>query len=152
VSTRKLILLALACGLAILIAGSVQLLRIERNETSTLGVGDSTQLATVTARVTSGATVGDAVRVVVHLTLSPSASAPLEGPIVGWSLLTGGLKRPVEAVTAADTGTESCADTVLSPGEEADCLLAFPVSPGVEGTTYVTFAFAGASATWRLGI
>ena len=151
-STRKLILLALACGLAILVAGSVQLLRINRGTSSTLGVGDSTELATVTAKVTSGTVVGDQVQVVVSLSVASSATSPLDRPVIGWSLLTGGLKKPVEASGVPDGTVPSCADIEVPVGGERECILGFPASPTVKDTTYVTFAFAGSSATWRLGI
>ena len=151
-STRKLILLALACGLAILIAGSVQLLRIKNGESRTLGIGDSTELATATVRLTSGTVVGDKVVVEVHLSVARSASGALDRPLTGWSLLTGGQKKPVEAVGTSGGVVPSCGDVVVAPGEERDCAVAFPVLPSVKGTTYVTFGFAGSAATWLLGI
>ena len=151
-STRKLILLALACGLAILIAGSVQLLRIKNGESQTLQVGDSTELATATVRVTSGTVVGDQVVVEVRLAVAGTAAGALDRPVAGWSLLTGGLKKPVEAVGVSGRSVPSCAEVVIAPGDERDCSLAFPVLPSAKGTTYVTFGFAGSTATWQLGI
>ena len=151
-STRKLILLALACGLAVLVAGSVQLLRIKHGESRTLRVGDSTELATATVRVTSGTVEGQEVRLAVHLSVSSSAAAGLERPVAGWSLLTGGLKKPVPATGASGGSIPSCGDVVVAPGESLDCAVVFPVVPSEKGTTYVTFGFAGSAATWQLGI
>ena len=151
-STRRLILLALACGLAILIAGGVQLLRISNNEAATLAVGDSAELATVGATLASAEVADGHVRVVVRLSQDPSASTAFEGGLVGWSLLTGGLKEPVAAVKEDDGTVPSCDALTVDPGSTAECSLAFPVVPTREGTTYVTFSFAGSSATWLLGL
>jgi len=152
VSTRKLILLALACGLEILVAGSIQLLRINHGTSSTLGVGDSTELATVTVKVTSGTVVGQQIRIVVSLSVAASATSPLDRPSTGWSLLTGGLKKPVEPAAVPASEVPSCADVVVPVGGERTCVLGFPVVPTVRDTTYVTFTFAGSAATWRIGV
>lgn len=151
-STRRLILLALACGLAILVAGGVQLLRISNNEGSTLSLGDSAELATVGASVAAAEVVDEHVRVVVRLSQDASASAAFEGGLVGWSLLTGGLKEPVAAVAETDGVIPSCDDLTVAPGSSVECSLSFPVVPTRDGTTYVTFSFAGSSATWLLGV
>jgi len=162
VSTRKLILLALACGLAILVAGSVQLLRIQRGESSTLALGDSTEVATVTASVIAAVADTDSVEVTVRMKVASTASSPIGDALVGWSLLTGGLKEPVEPVgDGAEAGAQPsvgdavdaaprCAGLRINAGETRDCLLSFPVAPGGAGTTYVTYRFAGQPATWSL--
>lgn len=128
------------------------MLRISNNESSTLGLGDSAELATVGATVVSAEVVDQRVEIVVRLEQDPAASASFEGGLVGWSLLTGGLKEPVSAVTGADSGVPSCGALALAPGSGAECSLAFPVVPTRNGTTYVTFSFAGSSATWLLGL
>ena len=151
-STRRLILLALACGLAILVAGGVQLLRISGNEGSTLAVGDSAELATVSVTLTAADLADDHVRVVVRLAQDRAASASYDGSLVGWALLTGGLKEPVAATSEPDGAVPSCEAVAVAPGTAAECVLAFPVVPTRQGTTYVTFAFAGSSATWLLGL
>lgn len=153
-STRKLILLALACGLAILVAGSIQLLRIQRGDSSTLAVGDSTEVATVTVSVLDAGASGDRVLVKVRLRIAATASSPLENALVGWSLLTGGLKEPVLAVDASAEATDSvpsCAGLRLVAGETRECWIAFPTKLGGAGTTYVSYRFAGQqAATWSL--
>lgn len=150
-STRKLILLALACGMAILVAGSVQLLRIRHTSTTTLSVGDSTELATLTVRVVSGEVQGDALVVGVHLSLAASAAQPLTDALTGWSVLAGGLKKPVPAVAPTSAGVTSCGSLSLVPGSSADCSVAFPVPAAVTGTSFVTFRYVGEQATWSVG-
>jgi len=153
VSTRKLILLALACGMAILVAGSVQLLRIRHSSSTTLSVGDSTELSTLTVKVVSARVSTDRVLAVVHLDVASSASAPLTDGLTGWSILTGGLKKPVEAVPApAMDAYPPCGQLRLEPGTGTDCVLAFPMVPKRAGTTLVTYRFVGEQATWALGI
>lgn len=153
-STRKLILLALACGLAILVAGSVQLLRIQRGGSATLAVGDSTELATVTASVIDATSSAASISVVVRLRVADRATTALDDAQVGWSLLTGGLKQPATPVSSksgASGAPPSCAGLRIAAGETRDCVLSFPVAPGGKGTTYVTYRFAGQQpATWTL--
>jgi len=147
-----LILLALACGLAILVAGGVQLLRISDTAPSLLKVGDSIEISSVTAQVQSGSVVDGEVRVGVRLRLAATAGAPITEPLVGWSLLTGGLTEPVPAGASADAATNSCSDLQLEPGNSADCVLAFPVVPTEEGTTLVSYRVLGEQVTWDLGL
>lgn len=154
-STRKLILLALACGLAILVAGSVQLLRIQRGGSTTLSVGDSTELATVRAAVVSASSTSDSIGVVVEIRVADGAATALSDAQVGWSLLTGGLKEPVlPGVAAKGAGeTPACAGLRVAVGETRECLLRFPVRPGGAGTTYVSYRFAGQQpATWSVPV
>jgi hypothetical protein len=152
VSTRKLILLALACGLAILVAGSVQLLRIRNGGSSTLEIGDSTELATVTARVSSATVENESFRVAVRLGVAATATSALQDSVSGWTLLAAGLKKPVAAEGAGAGSLRSCAGLAVSPGDSIDCLLVFPVATGDRESAYVTFTFAGRSATWRLDV
>lgn len=153
-STRKLILLALACGLAILVAGSVQLLRIQRGGSTTLAVGDSTELATVTASVIDATSSADSISVVVRLRVADRSTTALDDAQVGWSLLTGGLKQPAAPsndLPGLGEATPSCAGLRIAAGETRDCVLRFAVVPGGKGTTYVTYRFAGQQpATWSL--
>lgn len=151
-STRKLILLALACGLAILVAGGIQLLRISDGTPSLLQVGDSVEISSVTAQVLSGSVTGSEVRVEVRLRLAATAGAAITEPLVGWSLLTGGLTEPVPAGPAPGAAPASCSDVRLEPGGEVDCVLAFPVVPEDAGTTLVTYRVIGEQVTWDLGV
>lgn len=151
-STRKLILLALACGLAILVAGSVQLLRINDSDASLLSVGDSVELSSVTAQVLSREVTERDVRVTVRLSLASSAGGPLSEPLVGWSLLTGGLTEPLAAGPATGADPASCSESTIEPGSVLDCVLAFAVVPSEPETTLVTYRVVGEQVTWDLGL
>ena len=66
--TRTLVLLAIGCGLAILIAGTVQLLRIAgQEETTALGVGDRGSAGEVTVTVAGFSEAGGFAVVTVEL-------------------------------------------------------------------------------------
>ncbi len=147
-STRKLILVALACGLAILIAGSIQLLRIKDNEVSTLAEGDSTEVATRTVSVLSSEVRDDAVLVVARLTVAPTAAVAVSDAVVGWSLVTGGRTEEVAAQGGDDGPVPSCAGLSVLPGQQADCVLRFPVV--AKGATVVTYQLGEDQATWTL--
>lgn len=159
-STRKLILLALACGMAILVAGSIQLFRIQRSDSSTLAVGDSTEVATVTASVVGAVASGESILVTVRMRVADTAASPIGDAVVGWSLLSGGLKESVEPVdnSTGTAGSQSapvppCAGLRVAAGTSVDCVLRFAVRPGGSGTTYVTYRFAGQQpATWSLPV
>ena len=147
-----MILLALACGLAILVAGGVQLLRISDSSPSLLQVGDSVEISSVTAQVQSGSVVDGEVRVEVLLRLAATAGAPITEPLVGWSLLTGGLTEPLAAGPSTSAATNSCSDLRLEPGTSATCVLAFQVVPTEKGTTLVSYRVLGEQVTWDLGL
>jgi hypothetical protein len=151
VSTRKLILLALACGLAILVAGSIQLLRITNNQASTLSEGDTTELSTVRVTVVSSQVRGGSLYVVAHLKVASSAAAPLDDAGAGWSVLTGGLKEPTGATTAPDAQPPACVGLGIAQGQETDCTLHFLVDPRTPKSTFVTYRFVGDQATWAVG-
>jgi hypothetical protein len=143
-STRKLIALALACGLAILIAGSIQLLRIKDNDTSTLAEGDSTELATVTAAVLDSSAGDGGTIVRVRLAVAAGAAAGLDDASAGWSALVSGETSPVQPAANG-----SCAVPV-APGGSVDCELEFAVQADRQAATVVTYTFAGRHATWTL--
>ena len=116
---------------------------------------DSTELATVTAQVLDGTVRSGEVQVRVRLSVAASASSALVDVDSGWTLLTGGLKEPVAAVAPSTPGSggRPCTDVSVEPGQGKDCVLAFPVAPSADGTTYVTYRFAGQPpATWRLAV
>ena len=93
VSTRKLIAVALLCGLAILVAGGIQLFRISDRSDRTVEVLDEGQSATVggvQVQVVSSVRTGSALGVSVRL------GAPGDGtsvPLSSFTLLVGGGPR-----------------------------------------------------------
>ena len=149
-STRKLILLALACGLAILFAGSIQLLRIKDNDAATLAEGDSTELSTATASVLSSEVRDGGVWVTVRLAQAPAATATIDDALTGWSFLTGGLQQPVAATGVVADGITSCAGLAVAPGAVVECTQKFAATPTTRGSSVVTFVFVGRRATWSI--
>jgi len=143
-----LILVALACGLAILVAGSIQLLRIKDNAVSTLAEGDSTEVATRTVSVLSSEVRDGAVLVVTRVGVDPTATVPIGDAVVGWSLVTGGRSEEVAAEGGEGGAIPSCAGLSVAPGHQVDCLLRFPVMP--KGATVVTYQLGQDQATWTL--
>jgi hypothetical protein len=84
VSTRKLIAIALVCGLAILLAGGVQLVLLSGHKDSTVALlteGQTAKVGAVDATLVAHEVAGDEVRISVKMT---GASADANG----WALLT----------------------------------------------------------------
>jgi hypothetical protein len=146
VKTRTLILLAMACGLAILVAGGAFLWRVVANKDALTipdpsHVGQAQQVGPVKATVVSAADNGGVLVVQAHL----ESSDHIDDAGSGWSLLIGGdLRNPVD-VPVSDG--RSCAGTVLEPGRPVDCAVAFT---SAEGDRYVAFAAGGQQRLWQL--
>jgi hypothetical protein len=146
VKTRTLILLAMACGLAILVAGGVFLWRViahkdELTVPDPAAVGETQQVGPVQVAVT--ATSEDGPVLVVHAHLE--SAAPVSDAGSGWSLLIGGaLRTPVDVPSTAG---RPCAGTPLEPGRAVDCAVAFTAA---EGDRYVAFATDAQQRLWRL--
>ena len=127
-STRKLILAALACGLAILIAGGVMLLRLSTTDTK------ATTLAEGTTATVSGTTVAVVSHAVDGTTLRLTVSAPTEK---GWGVITD-TGTPVPPLTASCTAGQCTLDFDLSKIKRTP-------------KSYVAgFSAGGQSASWSL--
>jgi hypothetical protein len=146
VKTRTLILLAMACGLAILVAGGAFFIRLamHKDELTVPEIrapGQSQQIGPVTATVTGSADAGDLVVVQVRL----ESSEHLDDAGSGWALLvTGNLHQPV-AVPSGDG--QACTGTALEPGHAVACAVAFP---SADGDRFVAFATRGVQRMWKL--
>jgi hypothetical protein len=92
VSTRRLILLALACGLAILVAGSIQLVRISRNE-PTVEVGRIGTSATIGGVAVTLVGQPESDRVVVRLAVADDRDA-LDDAAAPWAVRGGAERFP----------------------------------------------------------
>ena len=137
-STRKLILWALICGVLILVAGSAKLFQTAQKpvEVQLLALGDSVTLGDMTVSVTALRDVDD--RTLVDVTMVGVAEAQA---MDGWKLLSAGkLTDPVLLPVGA--GTE-CTLTQLEI--TLVCTVAFPVS---EGTRTVYYVRAGEQRQW----
>lgn len=121
--TRTLLLLAVACGLVILVAGTVQLLRLSDQDEATAAydVGDTVPVGDLTVVVESFAeNDGEAV---VGLTTSgvddPDGTAEFR------------LVVPGESLVVTSRGADACGVTTVAP---VRCTLTFDVAT-VEGTS-----------------
>lgn len=137
-STRKLILWALICGVVILIAGTAKLFQTSQKpvEVQLLVLGDSVTLGDMTVSVTALRDTAD--RTLVDVTMVGVAEAQA---MDGWKMLAAGeVSDPVMLPVGA--GTE-CTLTKLA--ETLTCTVAFPVS---EGTRTVAYIRAGEQRQW----
>ncbi|MEI7757012.1 MAG: hypothetical protein WCJ08_06235 [bacterium] len=137
-STRKLILWALLCGVLILAAGTAKLFQTSQKpvEVQLLALGDSVTLGDMTVSVTALRDTAD--RTLVDVTMVGVAEAQA---MDGWKMLSSGeVSDPVMLPVGA--GTE-CTLTKLA--ETLTCTIAFPVS---EGTRTVAYIRAGEQRQW----
>lgn len=137
-STRKLILAALFCGLLIVVAGGVKLFQTVRdgNEVPLLAIGESVTLGDMTVRVDGVRISSDRTLVDVVLIGVEDASA-----VDGWRLLAGGeITEPVSLPVGS--GTEC---TTTKRDVESICTVAFPVSHGTRTVAYIR---AGEQRQW----
>ena len=137
-STRKLILWALVCGVLILAAGTAKLFQTSQKpvEVQLLALGDSVTLGDMTVSVTALRDTDD--RTLVDVTMVGVAEAQA---MDGWKMLAAGkVSDPVMLPIGA--GTE-CTLTQLD--KTLVCNVAFPVS---EGTRTVAYIRAGEQRQW----
>ena len=137
-STRKLILWALICGVLILFAGGAKLFQTSQKpvEVQLLALGDSVTLGDMTVSVTALRDTAD--RTLVDVTMGGVAEAQA---MDGWMMLASGeVSDPVMLPVGA--GTE-CTLTKLA--ETLTCTIAFPVS---EGTRTIAYVRAGEQRQW----
>lgn len=137
-STRKLILWALICGVVILAAGSAKLFQTSQQpvKVQLLALGDSVTLGDMTVSVTALRDSDD--RTLVDVTMVGVAQAQA---MDGWKLLAAG-KVTDPVLLPVGAGTE-CTLTELE--RTLVCTVAFPVS---EGTRIVAYVRAGEQRQW----
>lgn len=136
--TRTLLLLAVSCGLAILVAGTIQLLRLAGQETETiLAVGDTGAAGDARVRVDGYSEVDGVATVTVTLSGVDDPDG-LEGfTLVG----------PGATVAPNQRGDEACAGFTVEP---VSCTLTFGVAEVQEGDRLLVFHRAAESARWKL--
>jgi len=137
-STRKLILWALICGVVILIAGTAKLFQTSQKpvEVQLLDLGNSVTLGDMTVSVTALRDTAD--RTLVDVTMVGVAEAQA---MDGWKMLASGqVSDPVMLPVGA--GTEC---TLTKIAETLTCTIAFPVS---EGTRTVAYVRSGEQRQW----
>jgi hypothetical protein len=129
-STRKLILWALVCGVLILAAGTAKLFQTSQKsvEVQLLALGESVTLGDMTVSVTALRDIDD--RTLVDVTMVGVAEAQA---MDGWKMLASGkLSDPV--LLPVGEGTE-CTLTQLEI--TLVCTVAFPVSEGTRTIYYI---------------
>ena len=142
VSTRKLIVLALLCGLAILAAGGIQLFRIAGSDDRTVEVlaeGESATVGSVTVAVEDSERDGAVITATVRLSAMDETSVPLSS----FTLLAGG--RLHQALATEDPS--GCPDPVTVGAAPTSCDVAFE---GDDGTATLAFSRDDEQAQWRL--
>jgi deoxyribose-phosphate aldolase len=133
-STRKLILTALVCGLAVMLAGGVKLFQMatEDVEAVVFSLGTSQTLADMTVSVTDVEQEADATLVTVTMVGVEGANAA-----EGWRLLANGIViSPLLTKTDCQNTTT---DAVIT------CVVGFPESTG---SVTVAYLRAGEQSQW----
>ncbi len=143
VSTRKLILLALVCGLAILLAGGIQLftLRDQRLEVTALPVGTEAVVGGAGVTVLAGERRGDVLDVTVRVRAGDEAVADAWA---SWAVIAAG--GPLERLEAG-----TCPPPTVEPGTARSCVLAFALGTSRPDGLTVVFRRADDTARWALG-
>ena len=146
--TRTLILLAVACGVAILAAGVAFFIRIathkdELTVPSIKGPNESQQVGQVTATVTGSSSEPGFFVVSVRL----DAAEPVADAGAGWSLYIAGDSKPRPAVAPPASAATVCAQTPVAAGSSLECTVAFTDG---SGDHYVAYAHDGIERRWKL--
>lgn len=141
-STRKLILTALVCGLAIVLAGGVKLFQIATEDSSVtvLALSEEATLGDMTVSVLSVTPSSDRTLVTVSMAGVAGADA-----VEGWRILSGGEVSSPAPAPWNDLTVPACSTTSL---EAETCSLVFPASIG---TVTVAYLRAGAQSQWSEG-
>ena len=137
--TRTLLLLSVACGLIILVAGGVKLLQVatDRTEVPVLSIGDSTRIGDMVVRVESITAVGEGAEARVV-----RSGVPGELAVDGWRLLGDG--EVVEPYTTVGAGICDARTEVPASGDVI-CTVRFPAVDTVQAVAYTR---AGEQRQW----
>lgn len=138
--TRTLLLLSVACGLMILLAGGVKLFQVatDRADVDVLSLGESAMVGDMDVTVVSVENTDSGVIAVVEMS-GVSGAEVLEG----WSMLGDGeLSEPSGAV--AD-GACDASSVVPAADEVVRCSLRFPA---VDAEQYVAYQRGGELRRW----
>lgn len=131
VSTRKLIIASLICGLLILVAGTVKLLQTASDDAATtnvLAVGDEASIGGLTVVVNDVEVTAE--RTLVNITMrGPTATSP----VFGWSMLANG--EITEPIGSADCPTAA---------EDVTCTMEFVPAVGTP-----TIVWVGNGEKWQ---
>jgi hypothetical protein len=149
VSTRKLILTAIACGLAILIAGGFFLVRTLTNKdvltVKNAAVGESRTVGGAEIQVTAWRRDSAQILATVSMKVT-DVDARTSSAELPWTMLIGTQSSPVAPI-GLTPDEKSCRGIILTQGNPVTCVLAFP---DAKGTPYLAFSLAGKQAQWLL--
>jgi hypothetical protein len=136
-STRKLILTALICGLVIVLAGGVKLFQVasDPKQVEVLTLGTAAKLGDMTVSVQGVEQTEQATFVTVTLIGVDGADAT-----EGWRLLSGGAVR---APITVDGVENPC--TVTTATQATTCVVVFEPS---DGSVTVAYVRAGTQSRW----
>lgn len=139
-STRKLILTALLCGLAILIAGGIKLIQVANDEAEVevLALGDVATLGDMTVSVLDIDRRAEATFVTVTMTGVDLTS----GAADGWRLLADG------RVQVPDADSEGNGCTTVDAASVTRCTVQFDRAESAPTVAYVR---AGEQRQWAAG-
>jgi hypothetical protein len=140
-----LIIAALVCGLAILLAGAVMLIRLanDRPTADVLGVDSSATIDGVRVRIISHERAAGLAVVVVAI--DTPADHGLADAGLGFSLLIVNLRDPK---TPAGTEAPPCRGLAVAPAQSVSCALAFSDRAG---SATLAYAAHGKQVEWSLG-
>ena len=153
-STRRLILTALVCGLAILVAGGIWLFLLARNEGSTP--------ATVVDQLGTRAAVGPLSVTVLSADVSPSGdvalsvemeavSEPVTDPATGWAVFSNRNLALLDRVDPPPTVPDACANGVLAQGDTVRCRVFFHGDAAqVQAGLQAVYGHGSSRALWSL--
>ena len=138
-STRKLILSAIACALVIILAGGAKIFQMSRDTITVevFALGTERTLADMTVTVDSISQNAEAT--IAHVTMVGVEGADAAE---GWRLLAGGTVLSPIALPAGTLGVP-CATTTVDV--VASCDMAFPAS---EGSVTIAYLRAGLQSQW----
>lgn len=139
-STRKLILTALVCGLAILLAGGIKLFQVanDNKQVEVLAFGDTATLGDMTVSVLAIDTSVDATSVTVTMTGVDLA----DGATSGWRMLADGrVSEPVESQPNGQS--QNCRS--VSAVATTRCVVRFAAADSAPTIAYVR---AGEQRQW----
>lgn len=138
--TRTLLLLAVTCGLAILLAGGIQLLRLANQEppAAPLSIGGTGSAGDAVVKVIAAETVGDTFVVTVDLSGVDDA-----GGLDGFTLV--GVDQVVKPLPAS--GDDACSGFTV---EHVECTMAFPDDGFPTTDRQLLFERAEDRVRWKL--
>ncbi|MBI4934561.1 MAG: hypothetical protein HY828_11825 [Actinobacteria bacterium] len=136
--TRTLLLLAVTCGLAILVAGTVQLLRLANQDKATvLAIGESATAGDARVEVTAY----DEADGIAVVTVSLSGVDDPDG-LQGFTLVgAGAVSEP------SGTGDDACTGFTVEP---VSCTLSFATTAMKTADRLLVFTRADQTVRWKL--